>query len=99
MEIDPNYSNALLGLGAVYFNKAANLNSKINELSVGDPKEDVYKSEMKDNFTKALPYLEKAYEIDDKNIEIVSSLRQAYYKTGNMEKAKEMKAKLEMLKQ
>ena len=98
LELDPNHANALLGLGAVFFNKAANLNSKINDLAIGDPKEDEYRKEMNENFKMALPYLEKAYEIMPENAEIVSSLRQAYYKTGNMEKAKEMKTKLDALK-
>ena len=33
LELDPGHSNALLGLGAVFFNKAANLNTKINDLA------------------------------------------------------------------
>ncbi|MFD1553470.1 hypothetical protein DNU06_07300 [Putridiphycobacter roseus] len=98
LEIDPNYSNALLGLGAVYFNKAANLNGKINGLSLGDPNEEVYRTEMTESFKKALPYLEKANELTPNNAEIIGSLRQAYYKTGDMEKAKAMKVLLDGLK-
>ncbi len=98
LELDPGHSNALLGLGAVFFNKAANLNTKINDLAIGDPKEDEYRKEMTENFKKALPYLEKAYEINPDNKEIVTSLRQAYYKTGDAAKAKEMKAKLDSMK-
>lgn len=98
LEIDPKYNNALLGLGAVYFNKAATINGKINDLGLGDPKEQQYRDEMTDSFKKALPYLEKANELDPNNAEIIGSLRQAYYKVGNMEKAKEMKAKLDALK-
>ncbi len=98
LEIDPAYSNALLGLGAVYFNKAATLNGQINDLALGDPKEEEYRTQMKENFEKALPYLEKANELTPNNTEIIGSLRQAYYKVGNMEKAKEMKTKLDALK-
>ena len=98
LEIDPNYSNALLGLGAVYFNKAANLNGKINDLTLGDPNEEVFRTEMTENFKKALPYLEKANELTPNNAEIIGSLRQAYYKTGDMEKAKAMKVLLDALK-
>ncbi len=98
LELDPKYATALLRLGAVYFNKAADINGKINDLSVGDPQEEVYRTEMTENFKKALPFLEQANEITPNNLEIISSLRQAYYKTGNTEKAKEMKVQLDVLK-
>lgn len=98
LAIDPTYNNALLGLGAVFFNKAATINGKINELGLGDPKEQSYRDEMTESFKKALPYLEKANELSPNNAEIIGSLRQAYYKVGDMDKAKEMKAKLDALK-
>jgi tetratricopeptide (TPR) repeat protein len=98
LELDPAYNNALLGLGAVYFNKAATINGQINDLALGDPKEESLRKDMTANFEKALPYLEKANELTPNNIEILSSLRQAYYKTGNVEKAKEMKAQIDSLK-
>jgi len=98
LEIDPNYDKALLRLGAVYFNKAATINGKINELALGDPKEAEYRTEMTENFKNAIPYLEKANELTPNNKEILGSLRQAYYKTGNTEKASEMKAIIDGLK-
>ena len=98
LEIDPSYNNALLGLGAVYFNKAATINGKINDLALGDPKEAQYRDEMTENFKKALPFLEQANELTPDNIEILSSLRQAYYKTGDVENAKAMKVKIDALK-
>lgn len=98
LELDPKYNNALLGLGAVYFNKAATINGKINDLALGDPKEAEYRDEMTENFKKAVPFLEKANELTPNNIEILTSLRQAYYKIGDVEKAKEMKTKIDSLK-
>jgi len=97
IEIDPNYANALLGLGAVYFNKAADLNGQINDLQPGDPKEETLRTDMKANFTNSLPYLEKADALTPNNKEILNSLKQVYYKTGNITKFKETKAKLEAL--
>ena len=97
IEIDPNFSDALLGLGAVYFNKAADLNGKINDLTPGDPQEEVYRASMKDNFSNSLPYLEKANELTPNNKEILNSLKQVYYKLGNIAKFKEIKAQLEAL--
>jgi tetratricopeptide (TPR) repeat protein len=97
IEIDPNFSDALLGLGAVYFNKAADLNGKINDLTPGDPQEEVYRASMKENFSNSLPYLEKANELTPNNKEILNSLKQVYYKLGNIAKFKEIKAQLEAL--
>jgi len=97
IEIDPEYSHALLGLGAVYFNKAADLNGKINDLQPGDPQEEVFRASMKENFTNSLPYLEKANELTPNNKEILTSLKQVYYKLGNIAKFKEIKAQLEAL--
>jgi len=97
IEIDPNYANALLGLGAVYFNKAADLNGQINDLQPGDPKEDQFRTEMKVNFSNSLPYLEKADSLTPNNKEILNSLKQVYYKLGDITKFKETKAKLEAL--
>jgi tetratricopeptide (TPR) repeat protein len=97
IEIDPNFSDALLGLGAVYFNKAADLNGKINDLTPGDPQEEVYRTSMKENFSNSLPYLEKANELTPNNKEILNSLKQVYYKLGNIVRFKEIKAQLEAL--
>jgi len=97
IEIDPNFSDALLGLGAVYFNKAADLNGKINDLQPGDPQEEVLRASMKENFTNSLPYLEKANELTPNNKEILNSLKQVYYKLGNIARFKEIKAQLEAL--
>ncbi len=97
IEIDPDFSDALLGLGAVYFNKAADLNGKINDLQPGDPQEEVFRTSMKESFTNSLPYLEKANELTPNNKEILTSLKQVYYKLGNIAKFKEIKAQLEAL--
>lgn len=98
VELDPEYTDAYLGLGAVYFNIAAEYNNKINDLMPGDPKEDEYKAKMKENFEKALPYLEKADELNPNNKDILNSLKQVYYKLEMTDKFKETKAKIDALK-
>jgi tetratricopeptide (TPR) repeat protein len=98
VELDPNYTDAYLGLGAVYFNMAADYNNKINDLMPGDPKEEEYKAKMKENFENALPYLEKANELNPNNKSILNSLKQVYYKLDMLDKYKETKAKLDALK-
>lgn len=97
LELDPEYTDALLGLGAVYFNMAADYNNKINELQPGDPKEGEYRAAMKSNFEKALPYLEKADELNPNSKEILNSLKQVYYKLEMTDKFMETKAKIEAL--
>ena len=42
-------------------------------------------------FAKALPYLEKAYEIDSEDKNTLLSLKQLYYMNGDYKKSEEMK--------
>jgi tetratricopeptide (TPR) repeat protein len=98
LELDANYTDALLGLGAVYFNKAADFNGKINDLQPGDPQEEVFRASMNENFKKSLPYLVKADELNPNNKEILTSLKQAYYKLEMMEEYKATKANIDAIK-
>jgi len=52
---------------------------------------------MKESFGNSLPYLEKANELTPNNKEILTSLKQVYYKLGDIAKFKEIKAQLEAL--
>ena len=49
--------------------------------------------ERRNRFSKTLPYAEKWYEIDNKNIDVVELLADLYRSTKNEAKAAEYKAK------
>jgi hypothetical protein len=97
IELDPNYGDANYNLGAMYFNTAVEKYNKAN--SISDTKK--YNAEMLEvnkSFSKAQPFLEKAFSImpDDRNCMI--SLKELYLKTGDTAKFTEIKTKLDALK-
>ena len=49
-------------------------------------------------FNKALPYLEKAYDLNKTDKNTLLSLKQLYYMNGNYKKSEEMKMKIAELK-
>ena len=91
LELKPDYEIINFKLGALYFNAAAEFNKKLNDLP---PKETVkakeYEEKIKENFKKAIPFLEKAYEsTPDKAYK--QRIFQAYSRLGETEKAAKYK--------
>lgn len=96
LKAKPDYFPATLNLGALYFNHAGLIDTKISDI------EDMVKFEaekvrMNELFAKSRPYLEKAHNLDPKDKTGVNALMILYGKTGEYEKQKEMKAKLDAL--
>lgn len=83
-EIDPNNSQAQFNAGRYYYNQAAEL-IKSNPDLLGD----ALMEKVKPFYDKCLPYLEKAYELDNKNTDAKNALRNIYYQLGNKEKYEE----------
>lgn len=99
LEIKPDYFDANYNLGALYFNKGV---LKVNEANEVPPSQNKkYKAlidEATAAFKQAMPFLEKAYEIDDTDISTVRSLRDIYARTGDDDKLMEMTKRIEELK-
>jgi tetratricopeptide (TPR) repeat protein len=79
IELNPNVYDAQYGLGAAYINKASDMFVKANEIM------DVKKySEAVDEanavYAKALPYMEKAHEINPDDVYAMRSLQELYYR-------------------
>lgn len=93
LALDPNFFDANYNLGIIYYNKAADL---VNEaLDITDvSKYNKLKAEYEKIFRQALPYLEKAHEIqpDDRNTMI--SLSEIYVRLGETEKAEAIRAEM-----
>jgi tetratricopeptide (TPR) repeat protein len=90
LEIDPNYQDAAYNKGAMYLNAGIDMDTKANNLPLGDPNEAKYKAEAKTLFEKAISALEIAHKLDAKNKPIVKYLKILYGKVGNKEKQLEM---------
>ena len=81
VELDPTFSKAQFDLGRYYYNKAVKVRDERTDLAgeelakLTDPL-----------YEQALPYLEKAYELDKDNFDAKNALRSIYYQLGNEEK-------------
>lgn len=94
LEINPNYFDAMYNLGALYFNQAVKLNDEAQSIKDNA----VYAKEIKKSDAKfeiALPYLEKAHELDPKDKSTQASLLQLYARTQQNDKYKKIKELME----
>ncbi len=81
IEINPEFSDAYYNLGTIYFNQGVELNDVANNLPLSETEkynETVKKSD--DLFRKALPYFEKANELEPGFGDLLVALKQIYYR-------------------
>ena len=79
IEIDPTNSDAYEELGRSYYNKAVKMSLEANKIKDTN----LYKKEeakIDDVFKQAIPYYKKAIEMNPKNIDYLSPLKQLYYR-------------------
>jgi len=97
IQLDANYFDPVYNMGALYFNKAV----EIYEEAVKENDNNKYKilKEKSDaKMKEALPYLEKAYELNNKDLPTVESLRNIYYRLKMDVKMEEMTKVMQELK-
>ncbi|MDO4695155.1 MAG: hypothetical protein Q4A53_00215, partial [Porphyromonas sp.] len=93
LALDPTYAEAIIGLGRIYYNQAVAIQSEAN--SINDVKK--YKAkdaEAKVLFKKALPYFEKAVELESTNTEYLMALRGIYYNLDMNDKMEEIEKRI-----
>lgn len=103
VEIKPDYFDAYYNLGALFFNKGADMLKEANNIPPNEQKK--YDAAVKESFKeleKALPYLEKAHEIDPTEKSTMLTLKEIYFKLRNdneeyMKKYKEFNEKVKNL--
>lgn len=93
IEVDEAYFDALYNLGALYFNRGAELLNEANLIS-NDTEYEKAKTAAMGELNKALPYLEKAHTIQPDDKSTMISLRDIYGRTNSVEKYEEMDKKL-----
>ncbi|NOT38435.1 MAG: hypothetical protein HOP11_13770 [Saprospiraceae bacterium] len=103
LEMDPNNAAALYSKGAMYYNRAALVSKEVNQFAndysaAGTKKYEAKKAEMTALFDKALPFLEKADEIEPNDINTLVALKEIYAKKGMFDKSNAAKVRLEKLK-
>ncbi len=99
VELDPNYADAYNNIGAAIIEKAAPIIEEMNKNLSDFAKYDKLQEEQFEIYKKAIPYYEKAYEINGKNINIVQTLMGLYENLEMTDKLNDIKAVYDELKQ
>jgi tetratricopeptide (TPR) repeat protein len=99
VELNAEYFDANYNLGALYVNEAAAIIEEANQLPLGDPKYDVAKKKADDMLLEALPYLEKANQIDPKELNTLVTLKEIYARTNQLEKLQQVNEAIKNLNQ
>lgn len=103
LAIKEDYFDANYNLGALYFNKAVQMVNDANDMwkprmsSTEAAKQKELEEGGKAMFSTALPYLERALQVDPDDRETLRSLRDIYARVGMDEKMLEVSAKLKTL--
>jgi tetratricopeptide (TPR) repeat protein len=79
IELNPEVYDAQYGLGAAYINKASDMFVKANEIMDVKKYSDAV-DEANGVYAKALPYMEKAHEINPEDVYAMRSLQELYYR-------------------
>lgn len=97
IELDPKNISANINLGIIYYNQGVNL---INQMDLDTPldKLEVIQDNSAKLFKQSLPFMNKVYQLDPKNLKALESLRQIYQALNDPEKSIEFNKKLEEAK-
>jgi len=95
IRLNPEYFEGNYNLGALYVNKAATINDEATKLPLeASVKFDKLKAEADSYLEKALPFLEKAIELQPADINTLFTLKQIYARTNKPDKVKAVQEKI-----
>jgi len=97
VQLDPKNFDAQYNLGVYYYNKAGDIYRKVNKMDLTAYKKSgkAMETEGKKNFQLALPYFEKAMELQPNEKSVLSPLQKVYTQLGRTADAERLNAKLE----
>jgi tetratricopeptide (TPR) repeat protein len=80
LAIDPNNVDANLSMGVLHYNKGADISKQLNAMDLKQYQKDGKKMEeqLKVHFKEALPYFQKAYQMDATNMTVLQPLSSIY---------------------
>lgn len=94
VKMDPDNFNAYFNLGVTYYNRAAHVNEQLNEIK-DDKQYMAKKAEVDEIFKAAVPFFERAHELDPSDAQTKAQLATLYARLGETDKWNAMKAKME----
>lgn len=96
ISIEPDNFDAQYRIGAMYYNQAVELNNTMNKLDLNQQKQyDLLKVQRDAMFAKSLPYLEKAHDLDPKDMDTKIALKELYARLNMSDKLQKIKAEIE----
>jgi tetratricopeptide (TPR) repeat protein len=98
IELKSDYFDAIYNLGALHVNNAVEIMGRANALALGDKNYDVLKKQADEQLNKSMPYLEKATEIQPKDVVVLTTLKDIYTRLNLLEKLKSVNQKIADLK-
>ena len=102
IEKDPEFYNSIYNLAVLYYNQAVEMITAKNNLGItaADMKKaETMQTEITNKLKKALPYWEKAHELDNTDRTALETLQYIYLQVKDYEKAEAVKAKLDSMGQ
>lgn len=100
IELNPEYYEANYNLAVVYYNKARNILSELNNLSLDEyrKQEAEYMEKAAVHFKEALPYFEKAVEIKpDEDVQLLETLAGVYLRLKMTNEAEALEERIKTL--
>jgi Tfp pilus assembly protein PilF len=95
IRLNPEYFEGNYNLGALYVNKAASINDEATKLPLEETvKFDKLKKEADNYLEKALPFLEKATDLQPDDVNTLFTLKQIYSRTNKPDKVKSVQEKI-----
>lgn len=95
IELKPDYFDPNYNMGALYVNKASTLIDSANKLPYEEQElYDKLKAEADEYLNKSVPYLEKAHELDPKDMSTMISLKEIYIRLKMNDKLADINAKI-----
>lgn len=99
VEIDPNYLDANINLGGLILNKGIDHFNTTNNASLAQAEYEAEIQKAYDIFDTALPYLEKAVEVDSNSYLALTNLKKYYEIKEDEAKIAELQARIDALQQ
>ena len=100
IQLKPDYFDPVFNLGALYVNKAVIYDDRAKNLPLDAEAEfKTQKAEADKYLEAAIPYLEKATEMQPTDVSTLSSLKQIYIRQQKMDKVKAVNEKINVVQQ
>lgn len=102
LEKDPNFTDATYSIGALYFNKAANMTQELQKLAddfskAGQAKYEALQAKVKGEFETALPYFIEVEKKNPNDANTLIALKEIYARKSDYTMSNEFKSRMEKL--